>query len=178
MPVPLNVTSGFIDAFTTAFVNVILIPPNVTPSSANAFGSTPPIRQESITPHPANAISSIPPMRQETITSYPTNALGSISPIYQLTITPGPAQISLIPPPDWSQQAFNAYENLYIQISPIKVPSKMLSATIIAQFVKIWDKNLNYNDKVYDILDDKFWYFFDNAIQSLSKNHNSIQFFC
>ncbi len=35
----------------------------------------------------------------------------------------------------------------------------MLPTTIIAQFVKIWDRNSNYIGKVYDILDDKIQYF-------------------
>lgn len=31
----------------------------------------------------------------------------------------------------------------------------MLSVTIVAQFVKIWDKNLNYIGEEYNILDNK-----------------------
>ena len=39
----------------------------------------------------------------------------------------------------------------------------MLAATIIVQFVKIWNKNLNYIGKTYNILDTKIWYFFDKC---------------
>ncbi len=39
--------------------------------------------------------------------------------------------------------------------------NKMLSATIIAQFVKIWNRNLNSTGKTYNILDNKIWYFLD-----------------
>ena len=39
----------------------------------------------------------------------------------------------------------------------------MLLATIVAQFVKIWDRNSNYTSKVYDILDDKIRYFLDTC---------------
>lgn len=39
--------------------------------------------------------------------------------------------------------------------------NKILTTTIVAQFVEIWDKKLNYTSKVYDILDDKIRYFFD-----------------
>lgn len=35
----------------------------------------------------------------------------------------------------------------------------MLLATIVAQFVKIWDENSNYNGKIYNILCNKIWYF-------------------
>ena len=31
----------------------------------------------------------------------------------------------------------------------------MLPAIIVAQFVKIWDKNSNYTEEAYNILDDK-----------------------
>ena len=41
------------------------------------------------------------------------------------------------------------------------MPNKMLSTTIVAQFVKIWDKNSNYISKIYDIFDDKIRYFLD-----------------
>ncbi len=37
----------------------------------------------------------------------------------------------------------------------------MLPATIVAQFVKIWDRNSNYTGKTYNILDDKIRYFLD-----------------
>lgn len=43
----------------------------------------------------------------------------------------------------------------------MKIPNKILSTIIIAQFVKIWDKNLNYIGKTYDIFNDKIWYFLD-----------------
>ena len=66
-----------------------------------------------------------------------TNAFGSTSLIHQPIITPGSAQISLTPPTNLPQQPFNAYANLYIQIPPIRVPNKMLPATIITKFVKI-----------------------------------------
>lgn len=41
------------------------------------------------------------------------------------------------------------------------MPNNTLPATIIAQFIKIWDQNSNYTDKIYDILNDKIQYFFD-----------------
>lgn len=41
------------------------------------------------------------------------------------------------------------------------MPNKILSAIIIAQFVKIWEKNSNYTGEVYDILNDKILYFLD-----------------
>ena len=37
----------------------------------------------------------------------------------------------------------------------------MLPAIIIAQFVKIWDKNSNYTGKAYNIFDNKIRYFLD-----------------
>ena len=37
----------------------------------------------------------------------------------------------------------------------------MLPTTIIAKFIKIWDRNSNYTSKIYDILDDKIQYFLD-----------------
>lgn len=40
----------------------------------------------------------------------------------------------------------------------------MLFATILAQFVKIWDRNLNYSRRTYDILDEKFDIFLIYAI--------------
>ena len=100
-------------------------------------------RQQKMTPGPAQ-IGSVSPMDQETITPYPSYALGLLFPIHQLTITPGPAQTGLTLPANLPQQPFNPYTNPYTQISPIRVPNKMLPATIVAQFVKIWDKNLNY----------------------------------
>ena len=39
----------------------------------------------------------------------------------------------------------------------------MLPATIVAQFVKIWDKNTNYTGEAYDIFDDKIRYFLDTC---------------
>lgn len=119
-------------------------------------------RQQRMTPGPAQ-VGSVPPMHQETITPHPANTLGSTSPIHQPTITPGPAQIGSVPPPDWPQQAFSAYENPYTQIPPIKVSNEMLPATIVAQFVKIWDKILNYTGEAYDILDDKIRNFLDTC---------------
>ena len=41
------------------------------------------------------------------------------------------------------------------------MPNKMLFATIVAQFVKIWDKNSNYTGGAYNILNDKIQYFLD-----------------
>lgn len=35
------------------------------------------------------------------------------------------------------------------------MPKKMLFATIVTSFVKIWDKNLNYIGETYNILGDK-----------------------
>ena len=43
----------------------------------------------------------------------------------------------------------------------MKMPNEMLPATIVAKFVKIWDKNSNYTSKAYDIFDDKIQYFLD-----------------
>ena len=37
----------------------------------------------------------------------------------------------------------------------MKVPNKMLPATIVVRFVKIWDKNSNYKGEAYDILDNE-----------------------
>ena len=37
----------------------------------------------------------------------------------------------------------------------IKKPNKILPTIIIAQFVKICDKNSNYTEEVYDIFDNK-----------------------
>ena len=31
----------------------------------------------------------------------------------------------------------------------------MLSVTIFAQFIKIWDRNINYISKIYNIFDEK-----------------------
>ena len=45
----------------------------------------------------------------------------------------------------------------------MKVPNKMLQAIIIAQFVKIWDKNSNYTGKTYNILDNKIQYFLNKS---------------
>ncbi len=115
------------------------VPVNVTSGLANAF-----------TPPPPN-FTPVPPH----VTSHPVNALGSTPPICQPTITPGPAHINSVLPPEWPQQAFNASANPYTQIPPIKVPNEMLPATIVAQFVMIWDRNSNYTGKAYDILDDK-----------------------
>ena len=115
-----------------------------------------------MTSRPAQ-IGSVPPMRQETIIPYLANALGSPFPIHQPRITPGPAQTGSTLPANLLQQSFNAYTNLYIQIPPIKVPNKMLPATIVAKFVKIWDKNSNYTGEAYDILDDKIRYFLDRC---------------
>ena len=108
-------------------------------------------------------IGSVPPMHQETIISYLANALGSPFPIHQPTITPGPAQTGSTLPADLPQQLFNAYTNPYTQIPPIRVPNTMLPAIIVAQFVKIWDKNLDYTGEAYDILDDKIRYFLDTC---------------
>ena len=119
-------------------------------------------RQQTMTLGPAQ-ISSIFPICQESITPHLANALGSTPPIRQPTITPRPAQINSIPLPDWPQQAFNAYENPYTQILPIKVPNKILPVTILAQFIKIWDKNSNYTSKAYDILDNKIRYFLNKC---------------
>lgn len=76
-------------------------------------------------------------MCQKTITLYFINTLNLIPLICQPIITSGLAQINSILLLNWPQQIFNTYENLYIQIPPIKEPNKMLLATIIAQFVKI-----------------------------------------
>ena len=84
-----------------------------------------------------------------------TNAFGSTSPIHQLTITSGSAQITPTPRTNLPQHLFHTYANFYIQIPPIKVPNKMLSTIIVAQFVKIWDENTNYIGKTYVIFDNK-----------------------
>ena len=67
----------------------------------------------------------------------PTSTFSSTLPVHQLIITPVPAQIGTILPADLPQQPFNTSVNLYTQIPPIKVLNKILSATIVAQFVKI-----------------------------------------
>ena len=108
-------------------------------------------RQQTFTPEPPK------------ITPDPANAFDSIPPIRQPTITPGPAQIDSVLPADLPQQPFNASANPYTQIPPIRVPNEMLPATIVAQFVKIWDKNSNYTGEAYDILDDKIRYFLDTC---------------
>lgn len=77
-------------------------------------------------------IDSILPICPQSITSHLANTHGLISPIRQPTINPKPAQIDSIPSLNQSQQAFNAYENPYTHIPPIKVPNKMLPATIVA----------------------------------------------
>ena len=41
--------------------------------------------------------------------------------------------------------------------------NEMLSITIVAQFIKIWDKNSNYIGEVYDILDNKIRYLIDKC---------------
>lgn len=117
-------------------------------------------KQEKITPAPAH-ISSIPPIHQETIIFDLTNTFDLTTPICQPTITPIPTQFGFVSPPDWPQQAFNAYRNPYIQIPPIKVLNEMLPATIVTQFVKIWDNNSNYIGEAYNILNDQIRYFFD-----------------
>lgn len=76
------------------------------------------------------------------------NIFDSISPIYQLTITPRPAQIGLTLPANLLEQVFNTYANSYTQIPSIKMLNKMLFAPIVAQFVKIKDKNSNYIGKI------------------------------
>ena len=40
------------------------------------------------------------------------------------------------------------------------MPNEILLATIIAQFIKIWDRNSNHTGEEYDILEDKIRYFF------------------
>ena len=89
------------------------------------------------------------------ITPNPANAFGSTLPIHQPTITPRPAQIGSIQLANLPQQPFNTSANLYIQISPIKMTNKMLPTIIVAQFIKIWDKNLKYIEEEYNILDNK-----------------------
>ena len=105
----------------------------------------------------------VPLMRQETITPYPTNAFGLLFPIHQPTITPGPAQTGSTLPANLPQQLFNTYINFYTQIPPIRVPNEILPATIVAQFVKICDKNSNYIGEAYDIFHDKIRYFLDTC---------------
>ena len=39
----------------------------------------------------------------------------------------------------------------------------MLPTTIVAPFIKIWGKNLNYIEKTYNILNNKIWYFLDTC---------------
>ena len=107
-----------------------------------------------MTPGPAQ-MGSIPPICQETITPHPANTFGSTLSIHQPIITSGPAQIGSIPPTDLPQQPFNTSANSYTQIPLIRVPNKMLPATIVAQFRKILDKNLNYTGEAYNILDNK-----------------------
>ncbi len=66
-----------------------------------------------------------------------------------------------MPPPEWPQQAFNAFANPYIQIPPIKIPNEMLPTIIVAQLVKIWDRYSNYISEAYNILDDRIRYYLD-----------------
>lgn len=66
------------------------------------------------------------------ITPSPANTFGLITAIHQVIMTPGLAQINATTPADLLQQLFNISVNSYIQIPPIKVPNKMLSATIVA----------------------------------------------
>lgn len=47
----------------------------------------------------------------------------------------------------------------------------MLPATIVVQFIKIWNKNLNYIDKAYDIFDDKIQYFFNICYTTVVKQY-------
>ncbi len=43
------------------------------------------------------------------------------------------------------------------------MPNEMLPTTIVAQFIKIWDKNSNYTSKAYNILDNKIRYFLNTC---------------
>ncbi|WP_375449258.1 hypothetical protein, partial [uncultured Nostoc sp.] len=134
------------------------VPQQLTPSIKPKINPIDNRKQQSFTPAPVN-VTPVPP----NVTPGPANAFGSTSPIHQPTITPRPAQISSIPSADLPQQPFNTYANSYTQIRLIRMPNKILPATIIAQFIKIWDKNSNYTGKAYDILDDKIRYFFDTC---------------
>ena len=134
------------------------VPQQLTPSIKPKINPIDNRKQQSFTPAPVN-VTPIPP----NVTPGPANAFGSTSPIHQPTITPGPAQIGSTLPADLPQQPFNAYANPYTQIPPIRMPNEMLPATIVAQFVKIWDKNSNYTGEAYDILDDKIRYFLDTC---------------
>lgn len=41
----------------------------------------------------------------------------------------------------------------------MKIPNKMLPTTIIAYFIKMQAKNSNYTNKVYNIYNNKIYYF-------------------
>ena len=129
------------------------VPQQLTPSIEAKTNPINNQQQQSFTPAPV-------PIH---VTPDPANSFGSTLPIHQPTITSGPAQIGSIPPADLPQQPFNASANPYTQIPPIRVPNEILPATIVAQFVKIWDKNSNYTGEAYDILDDKIRYFLDTC---------------
>lgn len=80
--------------------------------------------QQTFFPKPSNIISN------------PANTFGLIPLIYQLIITSILTQIDIILFANLPQQFFNTFANSYVQILPIKVPNKMLSLIIVAQFIK------------------------------------------
>ena len=65
--------------------------------------------------------------------------------------------------PPTADLTIDQHINPYTQIPPLQVPNEMLPATIVGQFVKIWNKESNYTGEPYDILDDKVRYFLDTC---------------
>ncbi|KAF4466699.1 hypothetical protein FALBO_6436, partial [Fusarium albosuccineum] len=55
------------------------------------------------------------------------------------------------------------YVDPYREIPPRQVPNEMLPATTLAQFAKIWRKEMNYTGEVYNILNEKVRYFLNTC---------------
>lgn len=51
----------------------------------------------------------------------------------------------------------------YRQIPPRQKPNEMLPATVLAQFAKLWRKEMNYTGEVYNLLDEKVRYFLNTC---------------
>ena len=97
-------------------MNIIFVPPNVTPGPINVFISA----LMNFTSIPIN------------VTPSPANVFSLILPIYQSIINLVSAQIGPILPADLLQQPFYIFANFYIQIPFIRMSNKILPATIIA----------------------------------------------